>query len=249
MVDQNEYFLIPHLPSDRYALEVQSAQLIHNTIIPPSDRPALDVSNSPVAVSEYNSPVIFADCEYIKWEYGMPNVWDDEDEDFSSDSDLVKQLRKQLRDTRRSHDALETEVKTLRPQVHKNAISQTLSKLGYPSKLAAFVPADMDPSEATVKGWLDEYGDVFNIAPKLEPQEVTPIVGKESDKATIDSDQIPVSMQEVWSRVQGGDSAIGASVPDAEKAQLSALGDAVTKSGGNFDKYISLLRNEPILPM
>lgn len=176
--------------------------------------------------------------------------WDDDDDQFNSDSDLVKNLRKQLKAASDDKKALESELSTLRPQVRKNTVSGILSGLGLNPKLAGVLPESIEPNKESVQSWLDEYGELFNVA------QTPPPAGPEEDKeggpvnpANAPDTSIPQGMQAAWARMQGGDTVVGASPPDRENLEQSRLGDAAAKSNGNFDQFIALLRNEPLTPM
>lgn len=170
----------------------------------------------------------------------MPE-WDDDEDQYSSDSELVKQLRKQLRDAKKANEGLESEVSTLRPQVRKNAISGILSSLEVNPKIAALLPSDLEVSKESVETWLAEYGDVFNV--KKEPPVETKTEG-DKPAETVDTNVFPPEMREAWARMQGGESTAGAVAPDKEQQEMARLGDAATKSGGSFDNFVALLRNE-----
>lgn len=177
--------------------------------------------------------------------------WDDDDDEFSGDSDLVKQLRKQLKEAKKANSELDTELSALRPQVRKNSMTQILSGLGINPKVAAIMPESIDPNKDAVQSWLDDYGDLFNLKPADSP---APPDDKKEEGSVVDAGNapapgIPPGMAEAWTRMQGGDTTTGAVAPDMEKVQQSQLADAAQKSGGSFDRFVSLLQNNPLTPM
>lgn len=73
-------------------------------------------------------------------------------------------LRKQLEQTLERLKALEGENETLKTVARTAAISGVLTDKKYPAKVATLIPATVAPTAEAVQAWLDEYGDVFNIA-------------------------------------------------------------------------------------
>jgi uncharacterized protein YdiU (UPF0061 family) len=176
----------------------------------------------------------------------MPE-WDDDDTD-QNDSDLVKQLRKQLNDYKKRNVDLDTELSTLRPQVRKSSLSGVLSEIGVNTKIAALMPDSVEPTKEAVAKWLEDYGDLFNLPKAEEKPEgdaakaVAPLAGQESQV-------VDQSIQDQWARIQSGSAAAGTTTPDIEKQQQAQLGEAMAKSNGSFDQFVALLRNEPLSPM
>ena len=92
--------------------------------------------------------------------------YDYEDDDFdldSSSNDLVKQLRKQLKAKERELSEKESALTNLSLAQRERAIKDTLASRGVNSKIASFIPQDIDPTEESVSKWLAEYADVFGI--------------------------------------------------------------------------------------
>jgi hypothetical protein len=120
----------------------------------------------------------------------------DDDEYEQNGSDLVKDLRKQLRDKSRELDDLTKELGQFREQARKATVSDVLSKRGINPKVAAFIPSDVEATEDAVSKWLDEYGDVFGAAQQGEPaaQEATPQAQAQS---TVTDEQ-----QAQWQQIQ-----------------------------------------------
>ena len=90
--------------------------------------------------------------------------YDYEDDDFDTDSsgnDLVKQLRKQLKAKEKELSEKESALTNLSKAQRERAIKDALASRGVNSKIAAFIPQDIDPTEESVSKWLEDYADVF----------------------------------------------------------------------------------------
>lgn len=91
------------------------------------------------------------------------------DNDFTieqdTDTDLVRQLRRVIKDKDKVLAALETEVSTFKAEKRTSAVDSALSVIKDEkarAKVKALLPDAADSAEA-VNAWLDEYADVFNI--------------------------------------------------------------------------------------
>lgn len=92
--------------------------------------------------------------------------YDYEDDDFDLDSsgnDLVKQLRKQLKAKEKELSEKDSALTNLSKAQRERAIKDTLASRGVNSKIASFIPQDIDPTEESVSKWLADYADVFGI--------------------------------------------------------------------------------------
>ena len=97
---------------------------------------------------------------------GPMSNYDYEDDDFDTDSsgnDLVKQLRKQLKAKEKELSEKESALTNLSKTQRERAIKDALASRGVNSKIAAFIPQDIDPTEESVSKWLEDYSDVFGI--------------------------------------------------------------------------------------
>ena len=97
---------------------------------------------------------------------GPMSNYDYEDDDFDTDSsgnDLVKQLRKQLKAKEKELSEKESALNNLSKTQRERAIKDALASRGVNSKIAAFIPQDIDPTEESVSKWLEDYADVFGI--------------------------------------------------------------------------------------
>ena len=92
--------------------------------------------------------------------------YDYEDDDFDTDSsgnDLVKQLRKATKQKDKELAELKAQFESLNKAQRERAIKDALASRGVNSKIAAFIPQDIDPTEESVSKWLEDYSDVFGI--------------------------------------------------------------------------------------
>ena len=109
--------------------------------------------------------------------------YDYEDDDFDteekdSSNDLVKQLRKANKQKEKELAELKAQFETLSKANRERAIKDALASRGVNSKIAAFIPQDIDPTEESVSKWLENYADVFGVqtqatqaTPNVDPQQ------------------------------------------------------------------------------
>ena len=91
--------------------------------------------------------------------------YEDDDDDFTNDSsnDLVKQLRKASKQKDKELQELRAKFENLSKGQRERAIKDLLASRGVNSKIASFIPQDIDPTEESLSKWLDDNGDVFGI--------------------------------------------------------------------------------------
>jgi hypothetical protein len=91
--------------------------------------------------------------------------YEDDDDDFTNDSsnDLVKQLRKAQKQKDKENQELRAQLDSLSKGQRERAIKDLLASRGVNSKIASFIPQDIDPTEESLSKWLDDNGDVFGI--------------------------------------------------------------------------------------
>ena len=90
--------------------------------------------------------------------------YDYEDDDFEQEdtsNDLVKQLRKATKQKDKELAELKAQYENLSKAQRERAIKDALASRGVNSKIAAFIPQDIDPTEESVSKWLEDYADVF----------------------------------------------------------------------------------------
>lgn len=93
--------------------------------------------------------------------------YEDEDDDFTtneaSGNDLVKQLRKAAKQKDKELAELKAQFEGLSKAQRERTIKDALERRGVNSKIASFIPQDIDPTEESVSKWLEDYADVFGI--------------------------------------------------------------------------------------
>ena len=108
--------------------------------------------------------------------------YDYEDDDFDTPSndggDLVKQLRKATKQKDKELAELKSQYEALAKANRDRAIKDALNSRGVNSKIASFVPQDIDPTEESVSKWLEDYADVFGVqtqanqaTPNIDPRQ------------------------------------------------------------------------------
>ena len=104
--------------------------------------------------------------------------YEDDDDDFTQESgnnDLVKQLRKAAKQKDKELAELKAQFEGLSKAQRERAIKDTLEARGVNSKIAKFIPSDIDPTEESLSKWLDDNGDVFGYqAPESNQSTVDP---------------------------------------------------------------------------
>jgi hypothetical protein len=96
----------------------------------------------------------------------MSNYDYEDDDDFDmndSSNDLVKQLRKASKQKDKELAELRSQFESLSKGQRERAIKDALASRGVNSKIASFIPQDIDPTEESVSKWLEDYADVFGI--------------------------------------------------------------------------------------
>jgi hypothetical protein len=109
----------------------------------------------------------------------MSNYDYEDDDDFNDDSsnDLVKQLRKASKQKDKELNELRSQFESLNKSQRERAIKDALASRGVNSKIASFIPQDIDPTEESVSKWLEDYADVFGIevsqtqSPNINPND------------------------------------------------------------------------------
>ncbi len=119
----------------------------------------------------------------------MSNQWDDDDDDDYTtpevNNDLVKQLRKANKQKEKELAELKANFENLNKAQRERAIKDVLTSRGINSKIAVFIPGDIEASEDAVSQWLDNYADVFGVEqPKQATPNVDPNQAKQYQKMT-----------------------------------------------------------------
>ena len=90
--------------------------------------------------------------------------YEDEEDDYTSESnDLVKQLRKATKQKDKELAELRAQFENVSKAQRERNIKDVLESRGVNSKIAKFIPSDLDPTEESLSKWLDDNGDVFGF--------------------------------------------------------------------------------------
>ena len=103
--------------------------------------------------------------------------YEDEDDDFTQESgnnDLVKQLRKAAKQKDKELAELRAQFGEVSKAQRERNIKDVLESRGVNSKIAKFIPSDLDPTEESLSKWLDDNGDVFGFASESNQPVVDP---------------------------------------------------------------------------
>lgn len=142
----------------------------------------------------------------------MSNQWDDDDDDYEApevNNDLVKQLRKANKQKEKELAELRSQFDNLSKAQRERAIKDTLASRGVNTKIAAFIPSDIDPSEEAVSKWLTDYADVFGFeaTPQATPN-VDPKVAQNYQRMTQTAEQglTPNHTDDIYRRLMNANS-------------------------------------------
>ena len=92
-----------------------------------------------------------------------------DDLDYDEGGDLVKQLRKQLKEMSSALKERDEMLEEYMTQTRTEQIGESLTEMGYNSKIASFVPDNVE-DEDDLAQWLKEYGEVFGAQPAEQEQ-------------------------------------------------------------------------------
>ena len=109
--------------------------------------------------------------------------YEDEDDDITttdaSSNDLVKQLRKAGKAKDKELQELRSQFENLNKGQRDRSIKDALAARGVNTKIASFIPSDIDPTEESVSKWLEDNADVFGLElgsnqnkPNVDPADV-----------------------------------------------------------------------------
>jgi len=92
--------------------------------------------------------------------------YEDDDDDVTTmdtSNDLVKQLRKANKQKEKELADLKAQFGEISKAQRERSIKDVLESRGVNSKIAKFIPSDLDPTEESLSKWLDDNGDVFGF--------------------------------------------------------------------------------------
>lgn len=133
----------------------------------------------------------------------MPNQYDEYDDD-SFDEGGPANLRKALKKAEKQRKELEDQLQMLQSSMRERSVKDVLEAKGVNSKIAAFIPKDINAPEA-IAAWLDEYADVFGFA--NQQQSAEPEISEDARTAmridgTVTTASSPGRDEDLMSRVK-----------------------------------------------
>ena len=96
------------------------------------------------------------------------NQWSDDfetdEDDYTEETNGVAQLRKQYKAIQKANKDMEAELRKLRSQTRTASVAEILKAQNVNPKVARLIPSDVEASEDGIRGWLEDFGDVFNVS-------------------------------------------------------------------------------------
>ena len=119
-------------------------------------------------------------------------------------TDLLKDLRRQLKEQSAKNKELEQELTGIRTEKRQTSMSTKLAESGYPADVARFVPDDMELDQ--LDHWLEENGSLFQRSAEAAAAEAEkPQAQEVAEAARINNladSSIPVDkMQDLENRI------------------------------------------------
>ncbi len=99
--------------------------------------------------------------------------FEDEDDNDYSGTDLVKQLRKQIKELSKENSELQESLGAMQSVYKEAVVTSVLEEYGLNPKIAAFIPDEYADDEESIVTWLEEYGSLFGA---------TAVAGDEEDE-------------------------------------------------------------------
>jgi len=118
--------------------------------------------------------------------------YEDEDDNNNVDTstDLIKQLRKANKQKEKELADLKAQFEGLNKSQRERAIKDALAARGVNTKIASFIPQDIDPTEESVSKWLESNADVFGIqSSENQTPSVDPTQAKQYQRLTNAAEQ------------------------------------------------------------
>lgn len=118
-------------------------------------------------------------------------------DDQDSDSQLVKDLRAQIKSLGSENKTLKTENETFKVEKRTASVADILKAKSINPKVAALIPSDVAADEGSVDKWLEEWGDVFGVKkddaaePGADPDEVANLARAQATSHNADAGTPP----------------------------------------------------------
>ena len=136
--------------------------------------------------------------------------WEDDDDDFvqsqQSESDLLKQLRKELKTKSKMLSEMEGQLSSIKNEQRQNVIKSVLESKGVSPKIAKFIPQDIEANPDIIDNWIAENADVFGLTVQT-PSDVQPDLAtlRQIDAVTANA-QSPAGLDDIMLRLQNAES-------------------------------------------
>lgn len=137
--------------------------------------------------------------------------WDDDDDEVTqvqqSESDLLKQLRKELKTKSKMLSEMEGQLSSIKNEQRQNVIKSVLESKGVSPKIAKFIPQDIEANPEIIDNWIAENADVFGLTVQT-PADVKPDLAtlRQIDAVTANA-QSPAGLDDIMLRLQNAESA------------------------------------------
>lgn len=136
--------------------------------------------------------------------------YEDDDDDFTSESnnDLVKQLRKQLKQRDKELNEFKSQFDSLSKTQRERSIKDVLEARGVNGKVAKFIPQDLDPTEESLSKWLEDNADVFGFQVEDKQPVVDPATANAYKKmnSAVDQGITPDSTDDIMRKLLSANS-------------------------------------------
>lgn len=110
-----------------------------------------------------------------------------EDDDDYTGTDLVKQLRKQIKELAAENRQLTETVTEYQSFMKEVTVSSVLEENGFDPRIAQFIPDEYADDEEAIMEWLGEYGEMFGGAAIDEDYEDSDDDEYEYEESYVDS--------------------------------------------------------------
>lgn len=134
--------------------------------------------------------------------------YEDEDEFTTDSNDLVKQLRKQLKQRDKELNEFKSQFDNLSKAQRERSIKDVLESRGVNGKVAKFIPQDLDPTEESLSKWLEDNADVFGFQVEDKQPAVDPAQAAAYKKmnTAVDQGLTPDSTDDIMRKLLSADS-------------------------------------------
>ena len=143
---------------------------------------------------------------YQEWEDDEDFELEDSRQRQNSDSDLLKQLRKELKTKTKLLSEMETQLGSIKSEQRQNTIKSVLESKGVSPKIAKFIPQDIDASPDAIDSWIQENADVFGLTAQTPSESVPDLATLRQIDAVTANAQSPAGLDDIMLRLQNAES-------------------------------------------